>query len=110
MAKEQKAGARSPDTYGDVVQRLDEVVKRLESGELSLEDSLRAFEEGVGLVRKGEKLLSEAERRVEQLLAQGDDPEGERPAPLKLDPPARTERGRERAPVAPGPEEDDIPF
>ena len=51
--------------------RLEEVVKRLEGGELSLEDSLKAFEEGIRLVRKGEALLSQAEKRIEELLEEG---------------------------------------
>ncbi len=63
--------AKVPDKYGDVVQRLEEVVKRLEGGELSLEDSLKDFEDGIRLVRRGESLLGEAERRIEQLLADG---------------------------------------
>jgi exodeoxyribonuclease VII small subunit len=70
VAKEAKE-AKVPDKYGDVVQRLEEVVRRLEGGELSLEDSLKDFEEGIKLVRRGESLLNEAERRIEQLLAEG---------------------------------------
>src|SRR5258708_22508932 len=63
-----KTGDRAPENYGEVVSRLEEVVKLLEAGELSLEDSLKAFEEGIGLVRRGEKLLGSAEKRIEQLL------------------------------------------
>ncbi len=98
MVKETKAGEQSPEKYGDLVQRLEEVVKRLEGGELSLEESLKAFEEGVGLVRRGEKLLNAAEKRIEQLL----DEEGEPKAvPLKLSPaPSEPSSG----------EDDDIPF
>ncbi len=55
--------------YEEVVARLEEVVKRLEAGNLPLEESLKAFEEGIGLVRAGEARLGEAEKRVEQLLA-----------------------------------------
>ena len=72
--------------YEDLVKRLDQVVTRLESGELSLEESLQAFEEGVGLVRQSEARLGEAEKRVELLLSeQGDsrapfDPERTRAA------------------------------
>jgi exodeoxyribonuclease VII small subunit len=62
---------KGTEKYGEVVQRLEEVVRRLEGGELSLEDSLKDFEEGIRLVRKGEGLLNDAERRIEQLLADG---------------------------------------
>ena len=108
------------ETYKDVVDRLDEVVKRLEGGDLSLEDSLKAFEDGIRLVRRGEQLLTEAEKRVEQLLAaEGEDAT----APLELpatalpsSPPASSARpgkngnGNRAAPAAPTPEEDDVPF
>lgn len=67
VAKDKKEDGGG-ETYNDVVQRLEQVVKRLEGGELSLEDSLKAFEEGIGLVRTGERLLKDAEKRVEELL------------------------------------------
>lgn len=89
--KETKTSDQRPEKYGDVVQRLEEVVKRLEGGELSLEDSLQAFEEGIGLVRRGEKLLSAAEKRIEQLLDDDGEPKVvplEIPAPAAA-PPAR---------------------
>lgn len=55
-----------------LLERLGEVVSRLESGDLPLDRALEVFEEGVGLARAGSKRLDEAERRVEQLLADGD--------------------------------------
>ena len=55
--------------YGEVVTRLQQIVEALEGGELSLEASLEKFAEGVQLVKRGEKLLAEAEKRVEQLLS-----------------------------------------
>lgn len=69
-AKEKKSAPPAEgEGYGEVVKALEAVVQRLESGELSLEASLEAFEQGIGLVRRGEKLLKDAERRVEELLA-----------------------------------------
>ena len=52
--------------------KLEEVVKKLESGELSLDDSLKAFEEGVKHAAFCARKLNEAERRVELLLKQKD--------------------------------------
>jgi exodeoxyribonuclease VII small subunit len=48
--------------------RLEEIVRTLESGEMPLEEALEVFEEGVRLSRFCHKLLSQAERRVEILL------------------------------------------
>ena len=49
------------------LQQLEELVTKMESGDLSLEDSLQAFEQGVTLTRNCQKLLSEAEQRVSRL-------------------------------------------
>jgi len=49
--------------------RLEEIVQKLEEGDMTLEDSLKAFEEGVKLSRFLAKKLDEAERKVEILLA-----------------------------------------
>lgn len=54
------------------LKKLEEVVRRLEGGSLSLEDSLKAFEEGVRNAAFCSKKLDEAERRVEVLLKQKD--------------------------------------
>jgi exodeoxyribonuclease VII small subunit len=96
--------------YEDVIVRLEEVVKRLEAGNLPLEESLKAFEEGIALVRAGEARLNEAEKRVEQLLAT---PAGERIAPFGEEgkPEARRSgRGRAEEPEGPPPADDDVPF
>ncbi|HKW90039.1 MAG TPA: exodeoxyribonuclease VII small subunit [Candidatus Acidoferrales bacterium] len=52
--------------------RLEEVVKRLESAELSLDEAMKLFEEGVKLSRDCQKQLEEAEGRVEILLKKAD--------------------------------------
>ena len=53
--------------FEDALQRLEEIVDRLETGELPLEDSLKVFEEGVALARRCSKYLEEAEKRIELL-------------------------------------------
>lgn len=52
--------------------RLEEVVRRLESPQLSLDDAMKLFEEGVSLSRECQKQLEEAEGRVEILLKKAD--------------------------------------
>lgn len=53
--------------------KLEELVRRMETGDLTLEESLKAFEEGTRLARLCSRKLDEAERRVELLLKQGED-------------------------------------
>jgi exodeoxyribonuclease VII small subunit len=65
--------------------RLEEVVRKLESPQLSLDEAMKLFEEGVALSRECQKQLEEAEGKVEILLKKADgkltaepfDPEGE---------------------------------
>jgi exodeoxyribonuclease VII small subunit len=52
--------------------RLEEVVQKLESANLSLDDAMKLFEEGVQLSRECQKQLAEAEARVEILLKKAD--------------------------------------
>ncbi len=55
--------------FDQILMRLREVVTRLESGDLTLEQSLQIYEEGVQLARRGQQLLTAAERRVEILVS-----------------------------------------
>jgi exodeoxyribonuclease VII small subunit len=59
------AGERS---YEEAIERLTDIVQRLEAGELSLEESLKLFEEGVGLARFCAGKLDAAEGRLEIFL------------------------------------------
>jgi exodeoxyribonuclease VII small subunit len=60
------------EKFETVLKKLEEVVHRLEGGELSLDDSLKAFEEGVKYANFCARKLDEAESRVELLLKQKD--------------------------------------
>lgn len=67
--------AAEPQKKGDFEKslvRLEEVVKKLESTELSLDEAMKLFEEGVKLSRECQKQLEEAEGRVEILLKKAD--------------------------------------
>ena len=46
---------------------LEEIVRQLEKGELSLEDSLQQFEKGIGLARQCQTLLQKVEQKIEML-------------------------------------------
>lgn len=54
--------------------RLEKIVHKLETEELSLDDSLKLFEEGIALSRFCHRRLEEVERKIETILAdaQGD--------------------------------------
>jgi len=54
------------------LEELEQLVERMEDGELSLEQSLRTYERGIKLARSCQKALDEAEQRVE-LLSEPDE-------------------------------------
>jgi exodeoxyribonuclease VII small subunit len=56
-----------PD-FETALKRLEEIVKKLENGELTLDSALQLFEEGIKLSRFCHTTLEEAERRVEVLV------------------------------------------
>lgn len=60
--------AQSPvESYEQLYARLQEVVARLEAGELPLEETLQLYEQGVRLAAECQRLLDTAELRVRQL-------------------------------------------
>jgi exodeoxyribonuclease VII small subunit len=61
-----EAEAYAP-TFEEAAGRLEEIVRQLEDGELSLGDSLAAYEEGVKHLKTCFDALSDAERKIELL-------------------------------------------
>ena len=57
---------------------LEDLVAKMEDGEMSLEDSLAAYERGVGLYRSCQVALEQAELRV-RLLSDPANPEQAKP-------------------------------
>jgi len=69
--------AEHPGAVAEFETSLDELeslVQRLEKGDLSLDDSLKAYEQGIGLFRRCQTALQQAELRV-RLLTDADDPD-----------------------------------
>ncbi len=62
-------GEAANTSFEDATARLARIVDELERGDLPLERSLELFEEGIRLARAAEARISNAEKRVEELLA-----------------------------------------
>lgn len=58
-------------TFEQALAALEEITRGLEEGELNLEESLKKFEEGINLVEFCNKVLDDAQKRVEILLKKG---------------------------------------
>jgi exodeoxyribonuclease VII small subunit len=61
-------------SFEDALKRLEEIVHRLEEGDVGLTESLERYEEGVKLLRQSYDLLQRAERKIE--ILSGVDSEG----------------------------------
>ena len=59
--------SKKPD-FEHSLSRLEEIVRKLESANLSLDEAMKLFEEGVQLSRDCQKHLEQAEGKVEILL------------------------------------------
>ncbi|QQS41137.1 MAG: exodeoxyribonuclease VII small subunit [Acidobacteriota bacterium] len=55
-------------SFEESLEALEEIVTKLEEGDLPLEKSLELFEEGVKLSRRCQEKLAAAERRIEMLV------------------------------------------
>ncbi|MEO6968705.1 MAG: exodeoxyribonuclease VII small subunit [Rhodanobacteraceae bacterium] len=85
MAKQAAPPAQpAPDETPAIAQfeqsldELEQLVAKMEGGELSLDESLRSFERGIALYRRCQTALEQAELRVKLLLDPAD-PESAQP-------------------------------
>ena len=56
-------------TFEQSMQRLEQIVRAMERGDVALEESLKLFQEGTELVRNCNQLLDDAQLQVKKILA-----------------------------------------
>ena len=59
-------------TFEENMNRLEQIVRAMERGDVALEESLELFQEGTQLVRDCGKLLDEAEMQVKKIATAAD--------------------------------------
>lgn len=59
-------------TFEENMQRLEQIVRSMEKGEVPLEESLKLFQEGTDLVLACGKLLDNAELQVKKVMTSPD--------------------------------------
>lgn len=59
-------------TFEENMQRLEQIVRAMERGDVALEESLKLFQEGTELVRSCGKLLDEAQLQVKKIATNAD--------------------------------------
>ena len=63
-------------SFEDALAQLEQIVQKLEHGDVPLEDSIRIYERGAALKAHCEKKLKEAELKVEKIVLGPDGPKG----------------------------------
>ena len=78
MPKKAPQDASPVAQFEHSLDELEQLVEKMELGEMSLEDSLAAYERGVGLYRRCQVALEQAELRV-RLLTDPEQPDSGQP-------------------------------
>lgn len=55
--------------FEQAIEQLEEIVKKLESGDTPLDDSLKLFEQGTALSELCNRRLSEAEQHIQKIMS-----------------------------------------
>ena len=57
-------------TFEEALEELEQIVERLEGGQLSLDEAIRSFEQGIALVKLCGRRLQQAEKKIDRLSRQ----------------------------------------
>ena len=71
-------------TFEENMQRLEQIVRAMERGDVALEESLKLFQEGTELVRSCGKLLDEAQLQVKKIMTDANGAPVEEDFPYEL--------------------------
>jgi len=63
-------------SFEDALRELEQIVQKLEAGDVPLDDSIRIYERGAALKAHCEARLREAELKVEKIVLGADGPKG----------------------------------
>ena len=61
--------SQSKNSFESNMQRLEQIVRALERGDVALDESLKLFQEGTELVRTCQNMLDDAKQQVEKVLS-----------------------------------------
>ncbi|MDD5011908.1 MAG: exodeoxyribonuclease VII small subunit [Phycisphaerae bacterium] len=71
MTLNEKEKKKPAPSFEKGLKQLEELVKKMESGEIPLEEALKMYEEGIRLSRELERILTDAEKKIEILSKDG---------------------------------------
>lgn len=59
--------------FSEKMEKIDQIVRRIEKEQLPLEEALELFQEGIGLIRECQTFLKETEQKITILSDSGDE-------------------------------------
>ncbi|MBM4104158.1 MAG: exodeoxyribonuclease VII small subunit [Planctomycetes bacterium] len=80
MAKTEKNN-KTNLTFEQAIDQLNQIVSRIEQGQVPLQESLEQYEKGMKLIRHCRGILQDAERRIEQISSQNESASAESEEP-----------------------------
>jgi len=60
------------ESFEKSLEKLEDLVEKMESGELNLEEMIKSFEEGSKLVERCSEKLNQVEQKIEKLIKNKD--------------------------------------
>jgi len=62
-------------SFEEALKELETIVEKLENNKMSLNEGLESYEKGVRLVKKCNEILTKAELKLEEIMAETEDSE-----------------------------------
>jgi len=72
MAKTEKNNKSGGLSFEQAIDQLNQIVSRIEQGQIPLQESLEQYEKGMKLIQHCRKILQDAEKRIERVSAQNE--------------------------------------
>lgn len=69
-----KPSTDKPLSFEQAIDKLEDIVEQIESGEVGLEDALKQYEQGQALIKRCRGILDQAEQRIVELTQDADGP------------------------------------
>lgn len=60
------------EKFEETINKLEDIVRKLENGDVTLDESLSLFEQGIKLSKSCQKMLDNAEKKVSVLMINDD--------------------------------------
>ena len=71
MTTSSDASSPRPRSFEEALDELEDIISRMETGNMPIEESLTAYQKGIALLRECQEVLSDAEQQIKILQDNG---------------------------------------